>query len=154
MICIPNGCIFWMSDHRDAGSSPVSSRWSSRPEAAEFGSGETQRAEGVWSEFTFLHQIHSVALSPGWWLEITSIQITVPSQDLREKETLLSTGVQNSAETEQLLATVESLTAERDQLKVDLNENIEMVGDLSTCSPRYLSDSLLFSIYNSLHFIT
>lgn len=44
-----------------------------------------------------------------------------------EKETLLMSGVQSSAGKEELLSTVASLTAERDQLKMDLQENVEMV---------------------------
>lgn len=79
-------------------------------------------------------------------------QIVVLSRDPQEQESLLSSGVGSSAETERLLATVESLTAERDQLKVDLNENIEMVCELSPCRPRCLLESLLFSIYGSLRF--
>ena len=50
-----------------------------------------------------------------------------------EKEALLSeqnVGVQSSAEEmEKLLSTVTSLTAERDQLKMDLQGNVEMVSD-------------------------
>ena len=54
------------------------------------------------------------------------------SQELQsvqdEKETLQMSGGQSSAEeTEKLLSTVTSLTAERDQLKMDLQENVEMV---------------------------
>ncbi|XP_070844021.1 centromere-associated protein E [Chaetodon trifascialis] len=55
------------------------------------------------------------------------------SQELQcmrdEKETLLKAGVQSSAEEEEekLLLTVASLTAERDQLKMDLQENVEMM---------------------------
>ncbi|KAM7367519.1 hypothetical protein PAMP_013810 [Pampus punctatissimus] len=54
------------------------------------------------------------------------------SQELQsvqnEKETLLMAGVQNSAEEmEKLLSVVTSLTAERDQLKMDLQENVEMM---------------------------
>lgn len=63
---------------------------------------------------------------------MTSAQIAVLSRDLQEKETLLSTGVRSSAETEELLATVDSLTEERDQLKIDLHENIEMVSEHPT----------------------
>lgn len=48
-----------------------------------------------------------------------------------EKDALLSehnAGIQSSAEeTEKLLSTVTSLTAERDQLRTDLQENVEMV---------------------------
>lgn len=65
----------------------------------------------------------------------TPTQIAALSRDLQEKETLQSAGVRSSAETEELLATVGSLTAERDQLKVDLHENIEMVGDLPPNTP-------------------
>ncbi|XP_042246241.1 centromere-associated protein E isoform X4 [Thunnus maccoyii] len=54
------------------------------------------------------------------------------SQELQsvqdEKETLQMSGGQSSAEeTEKLLSTVTSLTAERDQLKMDLQENVEMM---------------------------
>ncbi|KAM7394939.1 hypothetical protein PAMA_006602 [Pampus argenteus] len=54
------------------------------------------------------------------------------SQELQsvqnEKETLLMAGVQTSAdEMEKLLSVVTSLTAERDQLKTDLQENVEMM---------------------------
>ncbi|XP_076613156.1 centromere-associated protein E [Chaetodon auriga] len=54
------------------------------------------------------------------------------SQELQcmrdEKDTLLKAGVQSSAEEEEkLLSTVASLTAERDQLKMDLQENVEMM---------------------------
>lgn len=48
-----------------------------------------------------------------------------------EKDTLLSeqnVGVQSFAEeTEKLLSAVRHVTAERDQLKMDLQENVEMV---------------------------
>lgn len=45
-----------------------------------------------------------------------------------EKETLLMAGVQSSAEEmETLRSTVASLTEERDQLKMDMQENVEMV---------------------------
>lgn len=45
-----------------------------------------------------------------------------------EKETLLTAGVQSSAEEmEQLSSAVAALTEERDQLKMDLQENVEMV---------------------------
>lgn len=62
-------------------------------------------------------------------MEITFTQMAALSRDLQEKQTLLANGVRSSAETEELLATIDSLTAERDQLKIDLHENIEMVGD-------------------------
>ncbi|XP_041813992.1 centromere-associated protein E isoform X2 [Chelmon rostratus] len=56
------------------------------------------------------------------------------SQELQcvrdEKDNLLMAGVQSSAEEkEELLSTVASLTAERDQLKMDLQENVEMMID-------------------------
>lgn len=45
-----------------------------------------------------------------------------------EKETLLMASAQSSAEeVEKLLSTVASLSAERDQLKMDMQENVEMV---------------------------
>lgn len=125
-----------MLDYGDAGSSAVPSRRSSRPEEAELGPGETQRADGVWSEFTCVHQIHAAALSPGWRMEITSTQVAVLSRDLQDKESLLSTGSRSSAETEEMLATVDSITAERDQLKIDLHENIEMVGEPTLPPPQ------------------
>lgn len=45
-----------------------------------------------------------------------------------EKQTLLMAGVQSSAEEIKLLqSTLASLTEERDQLKMDMQENVEMV---------------------------
>lgn len=38
--------------------------------------------------------------------------------------------MQSSAEREELLCTVATLTEERDQLKMDLQENVEMVSSL------------------------
>ena len=47
-----------------------------------------------------------------------------------EKETLLTSAAQSSTEEmERLLSTVSSVTAERDQLKMDLQENVQMVSD-------------------------
>lgn len=55
------------------------------------------------------------------------------SQELQcvreEKEALPLTGVQGSAhETDKLLSALASLSAERDQLKMDMQENVDMVG--------------------------
>ncbi len=61
-------------------------------------------------------------------------------QCLREqKDALLTAGAQSSAEEkEKLLSAVTSLTAERDQLKMDLQENVEMVSDhVITCQSTY-----------------
>lgn len=52
-----------------------------------------------------------------------------------EKETLLMSGAQSSAGREELLSAVASLTAERDQLKMDLQENVEMVSYRATALP-------------------
>ena len=56
-----------------------------------------------------------------------------------EKEALLSeqkAEAQSSAEEmDQLLSTLTSVTAERDQLKMDLQENVKMVSDLVTALP-------------------
>lgn len=53
-----------------------------------------------------------------------------------EKETLLMASAQSSAEEiEKLLSTVASLSAERDQLKLDLQENVEMVSYHVTAMP-------------------
>ena len=70
------------------------------------------------------------------------------SQELQsvqdEKETLLMSGGQSSAEeTEKLLSTATSLTAERDQLKLDLQENVEMV---SCYVPALLIHSFLSAV--------
>lgn len=61
-----------------------------------------------------------------------SPQILRLSQELQcvqdENEAVLKTSAQSSAEEmEKLLSTVASLTAERDQLKLDMQENVEMV---------------------------
>lgn len=87
------------------------------------------------------------------------MQVAVLSRDLQEKEILRSTGSRSSAETEEMLATMDSLTAERDQLKIDLHENIEMVGEPTLPTPNPTSPSCLFAplmfyLYGSLHFIT
>lgn len=54
-----------------------------------------------------------------------------------EKDALLSeknAGAESSAEEmEKLLSTVTSLTAERDQLRMDLQENVEMVSRIHSC---------------------
>lgn len=44
-----------------------------------------------------------------------------------EEDSVLKANVQSSAETDKLFSTVTSLTEERDQLKMDLQENVEMV---------------------------
>lgn len=59
------------------------------------------------------------------------LQMLRLSQELQcvqdEKEALLVTVHSTSEEVEKLFATVAALTAERDQLKLDLQENVEMV---------------------------
>lgn len=72
----------------------------------------------------------------------TSTQIVALAQEVQEKKTLLTADVCSSAETEELLATVGSLTTERDQLKMDLRENIEMVGDLPSNIPTHTVDQI------------
>ncbi|XP_030293943.1 centromere-associated protein E isoform X2 [Sparus aurata] len=58
--------------------------------------------------------------------ESDMLSLTQELQTMRdEKETLLMAGVQSSAE--ELQSTVASLTEERDQLKMDMQENVEMM---------------------------
>lgn len=53
-----------------------------------------------------------------------------------EKDAFQTAGVQSSdGEMEKLLSAVASITAERDQLKIDLQENVDMVSYHSTASP-------------------
>ncbi|XP_036974716.1 centromere-associated protein E isoform X7 [Acanthopagrus latus] len=61
--------------------------------------------------------------------ESDMLSLTQELQSMRdEKETLLMAGVQSSAEEmETLRSTVASLTEERDQLKMDMQENVEMM---------------------------
>ena len=67
-------------------------------------------------------------------------QIRTLSQELQcvrgEKETLLTAGTQSSSEEfEKLLSALASVSAERDQLKMDLQENVEMVSYHSIALP-------------------
>lgn len=96
----------------------------------------------------------TLALANHW--KKTPTQVAALSRVLQEKETLLSAAVRSSAETEELLATVGSLTAERDQLKVDLHENIEMVGDYPpNASTRAVLQLFLgFPVHCFLPFVT
>lgn len=75
-------------------------------------------------------------MADGWKSSKQILNVSRELQCVREeKETLLMSGAQSSAGREELLSAVASLTAERDQLKMDLQENVEMVSYRATALP-------------------
>lgn len=81
------------------------------------------------------------------------LSLTQELQTMRdEKETLLMAGVQSSAE--ELQSTVASLTEERDQLKMDMQENVEMVSyHAATLTVQILKMQIFPSAVSTMMFV-